>query len=63
MLSRSELGILIRGVVGLRDVGTFVNLGLGRDIGHAARLSAMPTAMVVPAATAITTMPCLVRVA
>ena len=64
MLSRSELGIHFRGVVHLGDVGTLVNLGLWRDIGHAVRLSAAPTAMAVPAATAVAimAMPCLVRV-
>ena len=64
MLSRSELGIHFRGIVCLGDVGTLVNLGLGRDIGHAAKLSAMPTTTATPAAmaVAITTMPCLVRV-
>ena len=53
MLSRSELGIHFRGVVHLGDVGTLVNLGLWRDIGHAVRLSAMPTTT----AAAVTTMP------
>ena len=50
MLSRSELGIHIRGVISIGDVSTLVNLGLWRDIGHAVRLSAAPMTMAAPVA-------------
>ena len=64
LFSRGKLGILVRQIVCLGNVGTCVNLGLGGNIGLAVRMSAMPMAMATPTAmaTAIVAMPCLLQV-
>ena len=55
-LSRGELGIYNRRVIGLDDVGTLVNFRLWGNIGLAVRLSATPTATTTPKAMAVAIM-------